>query len=356
MIPLLNRFKLVNLFKIKLFEGIEKLQMKRLTLFFCKIQQSVLFVLLVPFFFACQSDAKNETEIESLGVEIKLDRFDLKFYNQPPEVIPSLKNEFPYLFPKQFSDSVWIARQKDSLQLLLQGAVQKVFYDNTALENKISHLFKHIKYHFPSTKIPQVVTLTNNVDYQIKTVYSDSLLIISLDTFLGADHPFYDGIPSYIRKELDPKYILSQIVEKFASYVIPPVEERTFLAQMLYEGKKLYLQDLLLPHEKKGIKIGYTDSELEWVKENELYIWQYFVERQVLYQTEVEWVQRFLEPAPFSKFYLQLDNESPGRVGRWIGWQIIDNYMSQYPETSLEELLRMPAQKLFNLSKYKPKR
>ena len=114
--------------------------------------------------------------------------------------------------------------------------------------------------------------------------------------------------------------------------------------------------NLIKDRQKKGIKIGYTDSELEWVKENELYIWQYFVERQVLYQTEVEWVQRFLEPAPFSKFYLQLDNESPGRVGRWIGWQIIDNYMSQYPETSLEELLRMPAQKLFNLSKYKPKR
>ena len=55
----------------------------------------------------------------------------------------------------------------------------------------------------------------------------------------------------------------------------------------------------------------------EWVKENELYIWQYFVERQVLYQTEVEWVQRFLEPAPFSKFYMQQDNNSPGKVGAW---------------------------------------
>jgi hypothetical protein len=30
--------------------------------------------------------------------------------------------------------------------------------------------------------------------------------------------------------------------------------------------------------------------------------------------------------------------------------------MEQNPETSLEELLKMPAQRLFNLSKYKPKR
>jgi len=330
--------------------------MKRLHLFFDNIQQSVLFVVLLAFFFACQSDIKNESEIEALDIKIKLDRFDLKFYNQTPEVVPILKKEYPYLFPKQFSDSVWFARQKDSLQLLLQAAVEEVFNDVSGLEQEVSHLFKHIKYHFPTTKIPQVVTLTNNVDYQIKTVYSDSLLILSLDTFLGAEHPLYDGIPNYIRKELDPKFILSQIVEKFAAYTIPPAEDRTFLAHMLYEGKKLYFQDLLLPHLNKNIKIGYPEAELEWVRENELYIWQYFVERQVLYQTEYEWVQRFLEPAPFSKFYLQLDNESPGRVGRWIGWQIVSSYMREFPETTIEELIRLPDQKLFNLSKYKPKR
>ncbi len=299
---------------------------------------------------------QNETEIESMPIEIEFDRFDLKFYNQEAEVIPELKQNYPYLFPKQFSDSVWIARQKDSLQLILQEAVSEVFDDTTPLEREISHLFKHIKYHFSKVEVPHVVTLTNNVDYQIKIVYSDSLLLISLDTFLGADHPLYEGIPNYIRKELDQKFILSQIAEKFAAFVIPPAEDRTFLAQMLYEGKKMYLHDLLLPHQSDAIKIAYTQAELNWVEENELYVWQYFIERQVLYKTEFEWVQRFLEPAPFSKFYLQLDNESPGRIGRWIGWQIVRSYMEQNPETPLEELLKMPAQRLFNLSKYKPKR
>ena len=87
-----------------------------------------------------------------------------------------------------------------------------------------------------------------------------------------------------------------------------------------------------------------------------MYIWRYFIERQILYKTDPDLVQRLLEPAPFSKFYLELDNESPGRVGRWIGWQIVKSFMDQKSETSTQELLRMPAQKLFNLSKYKPKR
>ena len=239
--------------------------------------------------------------------------------------------------------------------MLLQDAVAKVFSEIQPLEKKVSSLFKLIKYYFPRTKIPQIITLTNNVDYQIKTVYSDSLLLLSLDTFLGEDHPLYEGIPNYIRKELDQKYIPSQIVEKFTSYIMPPPENRTFLAQMLYEGKKMYLQDLLLPDQKDAIKMAYTEEELGWVKENEVYIWQYFIEKQVLYQTDPEWVERFLEPAPFSKFYLQLDNESPGRIGRWIGWQIVRKYREQH-EITIEDLIKLPAQQLFNQSKYKPKR
>jgi len=323
--------------------------------FFSFRQPFIVFLILFLFFLSCQNENSKKDKIEALPISLKFDRFDLKFYDQSPEVIPQLKKEYPFLFPKQFSDSVWIDRQNDSLQLLLQDAVTKVFSEIQPLEKKVSRLFKHIKYYFPKTKIPQIITLTNNVDYQIKTVYSDSLLLLSLDTFLGEDHPLYEGIPNYIRKELDQKYIPSQIVEKFTSYIMPPPENRTFLAQMLYEGKKMYLQDLLLPDEKDANKMAYTEEELEWVKENEVYIWQYFIEKQVLYQTDPEWVERFLEPAPFSKFYLQLDNESPGRIGRWIGWQIVRKYREQH-ETTIEDLIKLPAQQLFNQSKYKPKR
>ena len=129
---------------------------------------------------------------------------------------------------------------------------------------------------------------------RLRLCIQTALVLLSLDTFLGADHELYEGIPSYIRKELDQKFIASQLVEKFGAYVIPYVEDRTFLAQMLYEGKKNVFADLLLPHELETTKAAYTEEELNWVKENELYIWQYFVERQVLYKTDPEWVQRFL--------------------------------------------------------------
>ena len=328
----------------------------RLIFFFEIFQRTSLILLIFLFFNACQDEFTNESDVESISVSISFDRFDLNFYDQPSEVIPELKKKYPFLFPKQFSDSVWINRQKDSLQLLLQSEVNKTFKNIELFERDVNHLFKHIKYLFPFAKIPRVITLTNNVDYQIKTVYSDSLLLISLDTFLGSENHLYDGIPSYIRKELDPKYITVQIADKFGAFIIPPVEDRTFLARMIYEGKKLYLHDLLLPHVPVEDRIVYTKEEFNWALENEKYVWQYFIEKQVLYQTQLEWVQRFIEPAPFSKFYLQLDNETPGRIGSWLGWQIVNSYMTQFPETPLDELLKISSQKLFNLSKYKPNR
>ena len=344
------------MFKITVFVITKRILGTEGTTFFSFSYKCICFFIVSVFLLSCKNEINNKNEIEKNPLSISFERFDLKFYNNSPDVIPNLKNEYPFLFPKQFSDSVWIKRQKDTLQLLLQDAVINTFSDLSFLEKKTSSLFKYIRHYFPKTKIPRIITLTNNVDYQIKTVYLDSLLLISLDTFLGSDHPLYEGIPYYIRKELDSKYLLSQIAEKFASYIIPPNENRTFLSNMIYEGKKLYLQDLILPNEKDEIKIAYTQNEIEWVRENETNIWQYFIEKQTLYKTDPELIDRFLEPAPFTKFYLQLDNESPGKVGRWIGWQIVKSYHKNNPEISLKKLIKTSSQELFNLSKYKPKR
>ena len=106
----------------------------------------------------------------------------LKFYNQPSGVIPKLKKEYSFLFPKQFSDSTWIKRQKDSLQLILQNAVQNEFPDLSNIQSEITDLFEKINFQFPKINLSRVIFLTNNVDYQLKTVYGDSILLISLDT------------------------------------------------------------------------------------------------------------------------------------------------------------------------------
>jgi len=323
------------------------------------IFRNVVFFLVIPlvfFFIGCDDTNTKESEILMIPLEIKIDRFDKKFHLSQADDIQVLKTTYPYLFPEKFDDSVWIKRQKDSLQLLLLENVEKKFTTMLSIEENLEYLFKHLKYYFPETTIPRVIGLINNVDYQSKTIYADSLLLISLDTYLGLDHYLYEGIPQYIRQEMDINFLPSHVASKFAKSKIPPSNDRSFLSQMIYYGKQVYLKDWVLPRSSDAEKMLYTEQQIQWVIDNEAYMWQYIVEKQLLYNTDPSLSNRFIEPAPFSKFYLEIDNESPGRIGVWIGWQIIKSYMKRYPDTEISALLNLPAQTLFSKSNYKPRR
>ena len=78
-----------------------------------------------------------------------------------------------------------------------------------------------------------------------------------------------------------------------------------------------------MPFKSEASRIGYSDEELAWAKANEAELWSYFVDRDLLFSTDTSLSKRFIAQAPFSKFYLELDSESPGMLGRYLGWQIV---------------------------------
>ena len=315
-----------------------------------------LFIILTVVFFIIQCKKNNvEDEINSIPISINFDRFDKKFYNIDSFKLNDLKKEYSYLFPEKFDDIVWVNRRKDSLQLILKNAIEKKIENFDFVEDEINYLFKHLKYYFPKTNIPKIITLINNVDYQSKIIYLDSLVLISLDTYLGKNHYIYNGIPNYIKYDMDISFLSSHIADKFLDRKINYPNERTFLSQMLYYGKKLYLKEKLLPLKNDTILIGYSKKDFTWAKENEIYIWKYFIEKELLYNTDSKLIRRFLDPSPFSKFYLEIDNQSPGKIGRWIGWQIVRSFMKKNPEVKIEDLIFKSSQELFIKSGYKPK-
>ena len=124
---------------------------------------------------------------------------------------------------------------------------------------------------------------------------------------------------------------------------------------MIYFGKTLYFKDVMLPETFDEIKIGYTKEQLNWATINEENIWQHFVENEMLFSTDNKLPARFINPAPFSKFNLELDGESPGRLGQYIGWQIVRAY-AKNNDATLQEILNMNPEDIFNKSKYKPRK
>ena len=306
------------------------------------------------FVLACQKKDKVESAVAEIPLEIKVERFDKIFFETPPEDLEKVKKQFPFFFPAGNDNSVWLNKMKSPLWKEVYDEVQKKYGDFKPEKEVLETLFKRIKYYFPETKTPKVITVISEMDYNSKVIYADSLVIVSLELYLGKNHKFYE-FPNYLKENFEQKQIAPDVVMSFASSKIPAVSDKTLLGQMIYSGKQLYLKDLLLPDYSDAEKMGYTPEQIKWCEENENYMWRYFIERELLYSNDQKLIPRFISQAPFSKFYLELDNESPGRVGAWLGWQIVRSY-AKNNEVPIEELLKLNAKELFEKSKYKPKK
>ena len=311
-------------------------------------------VVLLFFFLSCNTTTKKEKEIEAISADLKVIRFDKIFFETAAEDLPKIKKQFPFFFPAGNEDDVWLEKMQNPLWRELYTEVQKKFSDFEIYKSQLNTVFKHIKYYFPKTKIPEVYTVISEMDYNNKVIYADSLLIISLEMYLGKEHKFYQ-FPDYIKQNFETNQMMPDVVEAFSKRVIKTNAERNFLAAMIHSGKILYLKDVILPEYKEEEKIGYTESQLHWCQENESYMWRYFIENQLLYDDDPKLLLRFVNPAPFSKFYLEIDNESPGKVGAWTGWQIVRSYMKNN-EVSLTQLMQTDAKEIFEKSNYKPKK
>ncbi|HET8803248.1 MAG TPA: gliding motility lipoprotein GldB [Aequorivita sp.] len=306
-------------------------------------------------FFSCNNESKVEKEIEKIPIDFELIRFDMEFAEATPADLPRLKTEFPAFFPVQYNDSIWVEKLTDTLQHQLENEVAKTFPKDETLSHVLVPLFQHIKYYFPKFETPIVVTTTSDVDYRNKVILAEKMLVIGLDNYLGAEHRFYEGIDKYISKEMKPSQIGPDVAEAYARLYIKPPNKASFLGQIVYYGKELYLKDIWLPSISEAEKIGYTEEEFQWAEENEEYMWRYFVEKELLYNTDPKLGARFISPAPFSKFYLEIDNESPGMLGRYLGWKIVRSYMENN-ETEVQQLMVTDADEIFTNSKYKPKK
>ncbi len=313
-------------------------------------------ILLVLFaFFSCNNENKTKVDVSNIDIDFSISRFEVDFYNADRESLPKLKATYPYLFPEAFSDSISLAKIADSQEQELFIETQKVYKDFSDVETQLTSLFKHIKYYNPTFKSPNVVTIQSNIDYESRVIYADSLLLISLDVFLGKNHPFYADFPAYIKQNNTKEHLIVAVAEAFINQQISPINNRSFISKMVHEGKKMALLDWYLPTISDAEKMGYTQEKWQWAAENEAQIWAYFMEEKILFSTETNLNKRFLEEAPFSKFYREQDNLSPGKIGVWFGWQIVQSYL-KHNDVSLQELLQKDETELFNQSKYKPKK
>jgi hypothetical protein len=223
------------------------------------------------------------------------------------------------------------------------------------LEQEFQEVFKRHKYHFPEKNNPKVITMMSGFNQSF--VYADSTLAIGLEMFLGEKSVFYQmlAMPRYKSQFMNKENILPDATRIWMLNEFPyNMEKSDLLSEMVYMGKIMYLTDAMLPNVYDTLKIQYTEKQLDYCIQNEFNIWSYFAAQKLLYTTDQAEIMKYTAEGPFTAAF---SKESAPRIGYWIGWQIVRQYMKNNPEVTLQDLINeTDSQLLLSKSKYKPKK
>ena len=317
--------------------------------------------------YSCES---NPLEVDVSGVEVNqtVKRFDqqlFKYEKITNTEVDELKVEFNPFYTAYIENIVSIGSVHDpSVYYYLDNFIQdknikdvqsdidSLYKDFAPYQVKIVDAFKHYKYYFPKRNIPEIITYNSGFNYAVVT--DSSYLGIGLEMFLGDKYSAYRqlGLPQYKISGMTKNHLVSSVMLGWISTEFELDQANAdLLTEMVHQGKLLYILDALTPAEDATIKINYTKEQVQWSETNEKQVWFYFIDNDLLYTKETKEIIKYMGESPFIQGF---PDGSPGRVGHWIGWQIVKAYMEKN-KVSLSELVKeKDAQKILSLSKYKP--
>jgi hypothetical protein len=331
---------------------------------------------LPPLFFAlfalsgCTSDPLD-VDVKNYEVKLEFKRLDQNLFQLNPSAGETKTDEI-YVEYGQFlvdycEGVVQIGNPEDegfpfSVSRFITDENMKVLYDDTqteyedvsTLESELNQAFTYFHYHFPDSTIPEVVFMISALNYPI--VATHNTLGISLDLFLGADYPVYPqvGLPEYMYRNMKPEQVVPQAMKGWIQSMYETEAERnSLLDYMIFEGKILYTLDAVLRLHPDSSRIGFTQDAMDWCTTYEARVWAHLIDEELLYTTKYMSINKWINQAPF---VAGIPKDSPGRLGQWVGWQIVRKYMTENPDISIGELmLNNDSQAILSRSKYKPK-
>jgi len=244
---------------------------------------------------------------------------------------------------------------RDSDIVNIYSEEKKVYSKVDDVNTQLTNAFRHYKYYFSDKLIPSVVTFVGGFNYAI--VASDSAIGIGLDMYLGSDSKFYPSLqlPNYKIRKMNRSYIAADAIRGWAQTEWEENPSQTdMLSQIIYQGKMLYFLDMVMPDAPDTIKTGYSKKQLEWLGQNEKQIWSFFLDHNLLFNTDPSQTAKYTGDAATTNGF---PKESPGNIGQWIGYQIVLSYVKEHSETQLNKLMsEQDYKKIFRDAKYKPKK
>lgn len=300
-------------------------------------------------------------EVAKVAAPVNLERLEKPFFQiKTPADAERFVREHG-LFARQFLQSghyppgvlsATLTRLATNAGLRKLGLQADSTFRAETLQHELQPLFQHIRYYFPDFRVPPVKTFVSGLSQDLFA--NDSLVVISTDFFVGPEAVYRPNVPGYIARRYTPAHVLPTVALAISSkYNQKQLTNQTMVGEMVQYGKSLYFAERVLPCTPDSLLMGYTDKEMAGVNFNEGKIWAHFIEKNLLYNTAPFTIQKYVGERPNIP---EIDKTCPGRVGAWVGWQIVRKYMAEHPNVTLRQLMaEKDAQRILNGSHYRPK-
>lgn len=252
-----------------------------------------------------------------------------------------------------YSQKLQSILHEDWIQELFAKSNQ-VFADTLALYEKLHEELQYYTYYFPDKKIPHICTFIGGVQYSI--VIDSNMIAIGIDKYLGPEFEMYKQmeISNFVRKNMHIEKIPGDFARAIVENEFPePFKEGHLLANMIQNGRYMYFVKCMLPNEPDSLLWGYSAKQLDFCQKSEGEFWKYFVStNNMLFGSDYMTIRRFIDDGPFTPIFTK---ESPGKIGQWMGFKIVESFMKNNPDVSIQQLFAIKsAQEIMSKAKYNP--
>ena len=225
----------------------------------------------------------------------------------------------------------------------VEQELKKTFADLSLEKKQIQEALKHLKYHFPKAKQPNHVVFFNAL-FSYNAIATNDDIGVGLEWYLGSGNKVVKKLPAqnvyeYMKQGMERKFMVRDVIFQWVYAHIQAPTESKFAEDMISWGKLLYCIEAAMPEAEKAIICRYSTEKYKWAEDNEKQIWTYFVDQKLLFKNDEMLKLGYFNEAPQTA---GLPKESPDRLGQYIGWKMVRNYMDSHSDLSLEQLLKVP--------------
>jgi gliding motility-associated lipoprotein GldB len=330
------------------------------------MKQSLILLLLSFMLYTCKPTCKDEVDVKNINVTIKITRLeDELFRAQKPEDLSVFFKKYPLITSRYFEldsaalqdpeviGSFYSLFSNKSLFDFYQEAKNR-FGDPQPVIGEVENMYRHLKHYYPQQAIPAAYTLMTGFNFNKPIYVDDDILVTSIDYFLGKEASHrpqdYEYMQKRFQKPFIPSFVAMSLSDKYNN---TDRKDETMLAHMIFYGKQLYFMQKMMPCAHDSLLIMFSAAELEDVEKHKDIVWGHFIQNQLLFETKPFLIEKYVGERPK---VIEIGEKCPGRIGRWVGWQIVKKYMEEHPQLTLQDLMKeKDSQKIFKESHYKPK-